>query len=309
MVTSVTIFALLLSCLICVISGIGLYKNLSTFAYQNALQSISDMELYVQTAVSASRPITKSEKVINALKSNAYSSEMNNVMTQFQLTTFSVYSVQVYDLYGNYYKTDGTEDLPSLEQLMQNGFFSNFASSDQEQAFWLRKSDLPGIYNNNRYDQSAGMYTYISKIFNKDQTVGFFLMDFHPGRILSSFFNYNSYEGYSGISSYFAVDQTVLTSGINGERNTEVFLPGKNQSIVVKDKKLYVSAPLEAKGAILITVHPLKSFYFDLAIMIAVALSCCALCVAATYFILKFAMKRTLNPLYNLVEKLEKTKN
>lgn len=308
LVASVAGFCLLVGSLISITTGVGLYRNLATFARQNTLQAISDMNLYVQTAVSASRTVTDNENVVSALKSASPSPELDSAMTQFHLTTFSVYSAQLYDVKGNSYKTYGTEDLPSLEELKSHPFFAAFLESEKTEVYWLRHDCLPGIYNNNRYDESAGMYTFVTKVTDGAHTVGYFLMDFHPSRMLNSFFDHRSVSGYENNVSYLVSDGALLSASSTNGANTHDFLPPSPSSLTRKGHYLYVSEPLPSPDSALVVAVPLTHFYEDLFTVILISTACCVFCTVGAYLILRVTMKRTLKPLTDLATELKQTK-
>ncbi|MBS1399466.1 MAG: hypothetical protein HPZ86_01580 [Clostridia bacterium] len=308
LIAAAACFCLLTGGIAAALSGVGLYRNISTFASQNAAQSLSDMNLYIRTAVAASRIITDNESIVAALQNPQSQTETDNIMTQFQLTTLSVYSAQLYDLNGNCYKTPGTEDVPALAELLDNEIFKDFADGSQTGIYWLRTSAMPGIYNNNRYNRAAGMYTFVTKVTDGADTVGYFLMDFNPYRMLGLFFDYRALNGYENSVAYFTLDGAALTATSTGEENPHAFVPSGESSPRKENGKLYIFEKLSAEGASLVVVLPLNRFYANLAIIIGAAAGGFCVCVAGAYLVIRISMKKTLKPLTQLTKELEKTK-
>lgn len=307
-VTAAALFCLLVGTLAAVFSGLGLYSNYEMFAVQNLTQSVSDMGLYVQTSVSAAQLITKNAEITSALKNSEYRSDIDNALTQFQFSTLSVYSAQLYDLNGNCYKTAGTEDAPTLAELQENEFFLAFCQSEQQSTYWLRSSHMPGIYNNNRYDSEAGMYTFVTRVTNEGDTVGYFLLDFNPFRILSSFFDYSRADGYQDCTVYFCSEGKVLRSASSGSVNMHTYVP-QGKKTDRQGNLLYIVSDLPAQNSYAVAVLPLTSLQNSILLIAGITLLSGAVCVLLTYIIARAALLHTLKPLTELTKHLESTKN
>lgn len=300
------LFCLLVGTLATVFSGLGMYNNYRTFAEQNLGQSVSDMELYVQTSVSAAGLITQNEEVTSALARSEYLSDIENAMTQFQFSTLSVYSAQLYDLNGHCYKTAGTEDVPPLGELLENEFFRAYVQSGRQSAYWLRTSHMPGIYNNNRYDSASGMYTFVTRILYKEETVGYFLLDFSPFRILSSFFDYGSADGYRDCVVYFTADGKALRSDSSGAVNEHLYIP-TDEKTDRQGNVLYIVSELPARNCYAVAVLPLTAVRSTILLIACITLASGAVCILMTYLIARTAVQKTLKPLTELTKSIENT--
>ena len=152
------------------------------------------------------------------------------------------------------------------------------------------------------------MYTFVTKVTDGADTVGYFLMDFNPYRMLGLFFDYRALNGYENSVAYFTLGGAALTATSTGEENPHAFVPSGESSPRKENGKLYIFEKLSAAGASLVVVLPLNRFYANLAIIIGAAAGGFCVCVAGAYLVIRISMKKTLKPLTQLTKELEKTK-
>ena len=198
--------------------------------------------------------------------------------------------------------------MPALSVLQENEFFLSFCQSEQQSTYWLRTSHMPGIYNNNRYDSEAGMYTFITRVMNGEDTVGYFFLDFNPFRILNSFFDYSRVDGYQDCTVYFSTDNKSLRSDAFGLVNESRYVP-QSKKTDRQGNTLYIVSDLPARNSYAIAALPLTSLNNSILLIVGITLVSGVVCVLLTYIIARIAVRRMLKPLTDLTKDLENTKN
>lgn len=138
---------------------------------------------------------------LNVNDEHFYQNIINNELSlnSLKVPSLNIIGVVLYDLNNNIYYSDGMGGIVSLDQFKENKNINDFFADSSKNNFLSIRNDLINKYyvTNQPYDVSLGIISYISKIFNNNQLVGYLFIDINPKTLYDKFFSYNQYHNMS----------------------------------------------------------------------------------------------------------------
>ncbi|MDF2699001.1 MAG: hypothetical protein K0Q49_557 [Haloplasmataceae bacterium] len=314
-ISHIVISSILFTVIISIVSftyvSISIYKNFKYSANENIEQSIKNSSFSINATKNSTILIIEDQNFIESLGSFDYNPKINPILNTLKNTSYGILGVTIYTNNNYIYSTSSISSYLTFNEIKENIEIANFINSDETTYLSIRTSHIADLYYHVKYDEQYGMITYIVKIIDQNNQIqGYLFVDINPSFIYNNFFSYNRYENFQNVETYIlAQDGHYLKSEKNSEVNTKYLnLVDKNESrISIDGKYLIISKDFSIEDSSIITLIPLKSYYYDI-LLIAIVLTIISIILSFIAKIIAIKIADSIaNPLSDLLSKMNET--
>lgn len=282
-----TTFVLLISIISFSMISNSLYNTYVEMAKVKLATGINNCNIYLDSIRTSAQTLTQDEELIEKLTVG------NSLIPSTKLDYLCTYSLRIngvviYKPNGEFYSSSRVADIPSLDDLKGNNKIGSFIQSDESEMFSFRNDNIIKIYDNQIYDASYGIITYSAKIYDKDENVcGYLFADLKPSELYNKFLITTNDKLFGDIQAIISFPSGYLNH--NKNQTYLSYLEEKNSnSAKLSNDLAYLIVNHSLMNSTEITLFlPLKDFYLNLALILAILIIVDIVLLLIVYFIAK----------------------
>jgi hypothetical protein len=282
---------------------------------QYTIQQNQNAQLYIKLIEETSKLVSDNPNMIHSLQVSGYDNTIVKVLDGVRASNLNITGISVYGENGLIYMSNNVSNIPSYSQLKSDGILRRQIPYGQS-SYWLaRYKNISEFYTTYPYpDRKYGIFTYVSKIFDKDKNMlGYLLVDTNMIS-LYNFFNPENNALFKHSSTYIITDSNdILSAPFSTALNRFVINDIKKNRNMKKDylissnkQEILVFSKIPNYSDTIITVISLDTIYRQTHLLLAVMLALTALFAALSVLVSSILSKSISQPLIGLYIKMKK---
>lgn len=268
-------------------------KTYRSLVGQRAKSFSNELDIYLSSVDASLYRLSHDSKVVNELLEEGGASLDATLNTTCEYS-FPISGITLYAPDGRIYTSSRLGGVPSLDTLKKADDLRDFFDGNESAGLFMRFSELAVTYNNIHYPPQNGAISYLRRVVNDGEDIGYIVADILPSELYASF----SDGMIEGGNAYIVTGNRYLADDENAAKRElfeKAYLNGDGDYVVSSSGDEFfvvLIAPTEP--------YRLRALWLSL-IFIATALALTAALVAVSYKTAKHVTKR-LDALYDRME-------